>query len=132
MVTLTLAYALKYVPEVKFKVIGEYSAVPVTSPTGKTYDPFVVKVLRNSPAPSATIILLAPNPVPATAEEPKVRLFEPRVKRPLVNVNIPFTDCDVPNWTPLALLILRLLNVVEELPPIVCKVVPLKLTVPLL
>lgn len=84
----TLAEPELKVPVVKFKAIGEYSAVPVLSPTGNVKAPVVEKFLMSFPAPDATIILDADGLVMDIEPElPMVRLLDPRTNEPLLRVS---------------------------------------------
>ncbi len=76
--------------------------------------------------------MLAEKALPATAlaVEASVRLYAPIFKTPVVSVNVVFTVSAFARLTPAALLMRRLLNVVDDVPPIDCAaVVPLKVTV---
>src|ERR1043166_6865324 len=66
-------------------------------------------------------------PDPATA--PLIRVFAPVVMLPLVNVRAAPTVSSAPSVAPAALLRIKLLNVVEADPPIVCAALPFNVTV---
>ena len=75
--------------------------------------------------------LVAEPPVTAVDDEfETVNALDPVVRTPLVNVKVPPTATAIESDTPAELFIPRLLNVVDELPPIVCNEPPIKLTDP--
>ena len=77
------------------------------------------------------IKVVAEPPVTALVDEfVTVIVLDPVDKIPLPSDTVPLTETLLVNVTPVALLTVRLLKVVGEVPPIVCARLPLKLIVP--
>ena len=114
----TLADAELKVPDVKFRVIGEYSAVTMLSPTGNVKDPVPENNLISLPELVATIIFVSDGVPDIVAVWPRVRLLEPSVKIPSVSVKVPVTVMSLSSVIPLDLLISRLTieEIVDEEP----------------
>ena len=114
----TLAAAELKVPDVKFRVIGEYSAVTMLSPTGNVKDPVPENNLISLPELVATIIFVSDGVPDIVAVWPRVRLLEPSVKIPSVSVKVPVTVMSLSSVIPLDLLISRFVidEIVDEGP----------------
>ena len=81
-------------PVVGVIVIGEYSRVPVLSPTGKVKGPAPLKTFCSSLPPVAITILVADGVPPIVDVADRDKLLPLRFKFPEVKVNMPSTVVD--------------------------------------